>query len=104
MRVVCVVTQVFVLSRMGNNTRALSVIIERQQDVPRAIEFVRRQADDELWENLIDWALQSPDTTGGLVLMLSSSCEVCRVCWCGGVSQCWVLESRCVIHYGSARV
>lgn len=42
----------------------VQVIIERLSDVPYAIDFVRRQSDEELWERLIDWALRQPDTTG----------------------------------------
>ena len=57
--------QVFVLSRMGSSLQALELIIGTQQDVPAAIEFVRLQQDDELWDSLIDWALKRPDTTGG---------------------------------------
>jgi hypothetical protein len=57
--------QVYVLSRMGNSRAALRLIIRNQQDIPRAIEFVRLQRDEELWEELIDWALSSADTTGG---------------------------------------
>lgn len=57
--------QVYVLSRMGNSAAALRLIIRNQQDIPRAIEFVRLQQDEELWEELIDWALSSADTTGG---------------------------------------
>lgn len=56
--------QVYVLSRMGNSHAALHLIISKQQDIPRAIEFVRLQQDEELWEELIDWALGSADTTG----------------------------------------
>jgi hypothetical protein len=33
----------------------------------QAIEFVRSQRDDELWDHLISWALSSPDTTGALL-------------------------------------
>lgn len=50
---------------MGNSRAALRLIIRAQQDIPRAIEFVRLQRDEELWEELIDWALSSADTTGG---------------------------------------
>ena len=52
------------LSRMGNSRQALALIIQQQQDIPRAIDFVRQQRDDELWEELIDWALKEPGTAG----------------------------------------
>ena len=58
--------QVYILSRMGNTRAALALIIERLQDIPRAIDFVRAQRDDELVEELIDWALRSADTTGAV--------------------------------------
>lgn len=71
--IVVVTLQVYILSRMGNNRAALALIIERLQDIPRAIEFVRAQRDEELVEELIDWALRSADTTG----MLSASMSKC---------------------------
>jgi hypothetical protein len=72
--------QVYILSRMGNSRQALALIIEQRRDIPRAIEFVRRQRDDDLWEALIAWALKTPETTGaglgrlpGAGLLVSSS-------------------------------
>jgi hypothetical protein len=56
--------QVYLLSRMGNARGALALIIQRQGDIPAAIDFVEAQRDDELWEELITWALQQPATTG----------------------------------------
>lgn len=56
--------QVYILSRMGNSRRALAIIIEQRRDIPRALEFVRRQCDDDLWGELIGWALRGPETTG----------------------------------------
>lgn len=72
----CCVLQVYVLSRMGNSRAALRLIIRNQQDIPRAIEFVRLQQDEELWEELIDWALSSADTTGALQTL---GCFLCCV-------------------------
>ncbi|GIL59328.1 hypothetical protein Vafri_14226 [Volvox africanus] len=59
--------QVFVLGRMGNADQALRLIIDRLGDIPRAIDFVVGQRDDELWGRLIDWALGSSETTGALL-------------------------------------
>jgi hypothetical protein len=58
---------VYVLSRMGSCQQALQLIIERQGDIPAAIQFVQGQADDELWGYLIDWALAAPGTTAQLL-------------------------------------
>ncbi|KAG5460394.1 MAG: LOW QUALITY PROTEIN: hypothetical protein BJ554DRAFT_7565, partial [Olpidium bornovanus] len=51
---------VFILGRMGNNTRALGLIIERMGDVERAIEFATTQDDPELWEDLLAYSLDKP--------------------------------------------
>ena len=58
---------VYILGRMGNNKRALRIIIERQGDTARAMEFVRRQRDHELWEELMSLGLESPDLMGTLL-------------------------------------
>lgn len=56
--------QVHVLGRMGAAGRALQLIIGRLADVPAAIAFVQSQADEELWQHLIQLALQDPESTG----------------------------------------
>ncbi|CAL1533068.1 unnamed protein product [Lymnaea stagnalis] len=52
--------QVFLLGRMGNLTEALKLITERLQDVNHAIQFCMEQADEELWKNLIEYAMGNP--------------------------------------------
>ncbi|MEW5317234.1 MAG: hypothetical protein WDW38_008551 [Sanguina aurantia] len=59
--------QVFIQGRMGNASQALQLIIHKLADIPQAIEFVRGQHDDKLWGELMDWALESADTTGALL-------------------------------------
>ncbi|CAG8508593.1 12818_t:CDS:10 [Ambispora leptoticha] len=44
---------VFILGRTGNNKEALMLIIDRLQDVQRAIDFAKEQEDDALWEDLL---------------------------------------------------
>jgi len=51
---------VFLLGRMGNNKKALTVIIERLGDVHRAIEFAKEQSDDDLWEDLLKYSETRP--------------------------------------------
>ena len=51
---------VFLLGRMGNNKKALTLIIERLGDVQRAIEFAKEQGDDDLWEDLLRYAETRP--------------------------------------------
>ncbi|CED82100.1 Pyridoxalphosphate-dependent enzyme/predicted threonine synthase [Phaffia rhodozyma] len=51
---------VFLLGRMGNNKDALMLIIERLNDVQRAIEFAREQNDEDLWEDLLHYSENKP--------------------------------------------
>ncbi|XP_047317106.1 vacuolar protein sorting-associated protein 41 homolog [Impatiens glandulifera] len=59
--------QVFILGRMGNSKKALSVIINNLGDIAEAIEFVSMQQDDELWEELIKQCLNKPEMVGILL-------------------------------------
>jgi hypothetical protein len=51
---------VFLLGRMGNNKKALTLIIERLGDVHRAIDFAKEQSDDDLWEDLLMYSETRP--------------------------------------------
>src|SRR5271154_6409565 len=51
---------VFIFSRMGDNKRALTLIIDKLEDVELAIEFVTGIGDEELWEDLVDQAKSKP--------------------------------------------
>ncbi|GJJ10532.1 hypothetical protein Clacol_004759 [Clathrus columnatus] len=58
---------VFLLGRMGNNKKALYLIIDRLNDVSRAskltiqaIDFAKEQNDDELWEDLLRYSETRP--------------------------------------------
>ncbi|CAG8500991.1 4625_t:CDS:10 [Ambispora gerdemannii] len=51
---------VFILGRTGNNKKALMLIIERLEDVQRAIDFAKEQEDDVLWEDLLTYSLDKP--------------------------------------------
>lgn len=73
-----VLEMVFLLGRMGNNKKALTLIIERLGDVHRvgpsrsfrashlkiftiqAIEFAKEQGDDDLWEDLLKYSETRP--------------------------------------------
>ncbi|KAJ1732430.1 Vacuolar protein sorting-associated protein 41 [Coemansia biformis] len=58
---------VFILGRMGDNHRALMLIIERLNDVPGAIEFAKEQNDPELWRDLVVYAHDKPEFIIGLL-------------------------------------
>lgn len=49
----------YVLGRMGDARRALALIMDKIGDVAQAIQFVQGQADDELWEELLNRSLTS---------------------------------------------
>ncbi|KAG0184699.1 Vacuolar protein sorting-associated protein 41, partial [Apophysomyces sp. BC1034] len=51
---------VYMLGRMGDNKKALMLIIERLADVQRAIDFAKEQKDDELWEDLLTYSMDKP--------------------------------------------
>ncbi|WVR07632.1 hypothetical protein IAU60_004674 [Kwoniella sp. DSM 27419] len=52
---------VFLLGRMGNNKKALMLIIERMGDVQRAIDFAKEQSDEDLWEDLLTYSETRPN-------------------------------------------
>ncbi|KDR84343.1 hypothetical protein GALMADRAFT_237137 [Galerina marginata CBS 339.88] len=58
---------VFLLGRMGNNKKALTLIIERLGDVHRAIDFAKEQSDDDLWEDLLKYSETRPAFIRGLL-------------------------------------
>ncbi|KAF5387652.1 hypothetical protein D9615_000773 [Tricholomella constricta] len=62
-----VLEMVFLLGRMGNNKKALTLIIERLGDVHRAIEFAKEQGDDDLWEDLLKYSETRPAFIRGLL-------------------------------------
>lgn len=59
---------VFLLGRMGNNLKALNLIIERLGDVKLAIDFAEEQRDDDLWEALLTHSETRPDFIRALLL------------------------------------
>ncbi|CAK5276303.1 unnamed protein product [Mycena citricolor] len=58
---------VFLLGRMGNNKKALTLIIERLGDVKQAIDFAKEQNDDDLWEDLLKYSEARPAFIKGLL-------------------------------------
>jgi vacuolar protein sorting-associated protein 41 len=51
---------VFIFSRMGDNKRALTLIMDNLEDVELVIEFVRGVGDEELWDDLVEQAKTKP--------------------------------------------
>lgn len=51
---------VFLLGRMGNNKKALSLIIDKMNDIQKAIDFAKEENDEDLWYDLITQSLNKP--------------------------------------------
>ena len=58
---------VFLYSKTGQMKRALYLIIDRLQDVHKAIEFAKEQGDSDLWDDLLDYGMDKPSFIRGLL-------------------------------------
>ncbi|KAG6842370.1 hypothetical protein H0H93_004075, partial [Arthromyces matolae] len=69
---------VFLLGKMGNNKKALMLIIERLGDVQRAIEFAKEQSDDDLWEDLLKYSETRPSKEPVVFCYLLVNASICQ--------------------------
>ncbi|KAL6307128.1 vacuolar protein sorting-associated protein 41 [Sparassis latifolia] len=74
-----VTEMVFLLGRMGDNKRALTLIIERLGDVNRAIDFAKEQHDDDLWEDLLRYSETRPAFIRGLLENVGAEIDPIRL-------------------------
>ncbi|EKM60081.1 uncharacterized protein PHACADRAFT_206282 [Phanerochaete carnosa HHB-10118-sp] len=74
-----VAEMVFLLGRMGDNRRALNLIIERLGDVDRAIDFAKEQHDDDLWEDLLRYSETRPAFIRGLLENVGAEINPIRI-------------------------
>ncbi|KAI9206725.1 uncharacterized protein BJ171DRAFT_496668 [Polychytrium aggregatum] len=51
---------IYLLGKMGDNRKALNLIIRELNDINRAIEFAKEQNDQDLWEDLMKFCLNKP--------------------------------------------
>ena len=61
---------VFILGRMGgkrNTMEALTIMIDHLGDVAKAIEFVEREGDEDLWTELVSRCVVNPKLVGDLL-------------------------------------
>lgn len=54
---------------MGNTKEALRLITTVLEDIHQAIDFCKEYDDKELWNNLIDFALDKPGKTLGTKIL-----------------------------------
>ncbi|KAI9031362.1 hypothetical protein DFJ74DRAFT_655418 [Hyaloraphidium curvatum] len=64
---------VFLLGKMGDNKKALALIIERMADVRGAIAFAKDQGDPALWEDLVTYSMDKPPFILGLLENVGTS-------------------------------
>jgi len=74
-----VTEMVFLLGRMGNNKKALTLIIERLGDVNRAIDFAKEQHDFDLWEDLLKYSETRPPFIRGLLENVGAEIDPIRI-------------------------
>lgn len=74
-----VAEMVFLLGRMGDNKKALYLIIERLGDVNRAIDFAKDQNDDDLWEDLLKYSETRPPFIRGLLENVGAEIDPIRL-------------------------
>ncbi len=70
---------VFLLGRVGDNRRALMLIIERLDDVEKAIDFAKEQNDDDLWDDLLKYAETRPTFIRGLLENVEAEIDPLRL-------------------------
>ncbi|KAG0140920.1 hypothetical protein CROQUDRAFT_52527 [Cronartium quercuum f. sp. fusiforme G11] len=70
---------VYLLGRMGDNKKALFLIIDRIGDVQRAIEFAKEQNDNDLWEDLLRYSESRPAFIRGLLNNVGSEIDPVRL-------------------------
>lgn len=64
---------VYLYSKTGQMKRALFLIIDRLQDVKKAIEFAKEQEDPDLWEDLLTYSMDKPSFIRGLLEQVGTS-------------------------------
>jgi hypothetical protein len=51
---------IYLLTRMGNVDKALTLIVEKMENVNLAIDYVAKQNDPALWKHLISYSTERP--------------------------------------------
>ncbi|KAH3663328.1 hypothetical protein OGAPHI_005318 [Ogataea philodendri] len=67
----CISELVYLLSKVGENKKALKLIVDELKDPERAIKFVSESDDRELWDFLLDYSMDRPAFVQTLVIAAS---------------------------------
>ena len=57
----------YLLGRIGQNKRALKLIVEELEDPERAINFAKRQNDQETWNTVLEYSFSRPKYIKALI-------------------------------------
>lgn len=66
---------VYLYSKTGQMKRALYLIIDRLQDVTKAISFAKEQDDPDLWEDLLEYSMDKPSFIRGLLEQVGTAID-----------------------------
>ncbi|KAJ3268145.1 Vacuolar protein sorting-associated protein 41 [Terramyces sp. JEL0728] len=69
----------YLLGKMGDNRKALMLIIERVGDVNLAIEFAKEHNDSSLWEEFLNYAMDKPAFIVGILENLGNHISPLKV-------------------------
>ncbi|KAJ3321851.1 Vacuolar protein sorting-associated protein 41 [Boothiomyces sp. JEL0866] len=69
----------YLLGKMGDNRKALMLIIERVGDVNLAIEFAKEHNDNSLWEEFLNYAMDKPAFIVGILENLGNHISPLKV-------------------------
>lgn len=64
---------VYILGKVGQNKRALKLVLEELQDPEQAIDFAKQQNDQELWDEVLDYSISRPSFLRSLLDRASDS-------------------------------
>ncbi|XP_061193823.1 vacuolar protein sorting-associated protein 41 homolog isoform X5 [Saccostrea echinata] len=71
--------QVYLLGRMGDLKKALTLITTKLKDVTQAIEFCKDKNDEELWADLIKFSIDKPSFIKGLLHNIGTHVDPIRL-------------------------
>jgi vacuolar protein sorting-associated protein 41 len=66
---------VFLLSKTGQVKKALFLIIDKLNDVSKAIEFAKEQDDPDLWDDFLDYSMSRPRFISGLLAEVGTAVD-----------------------------
>lgn len=70
---------VYILGKVGQNKRALKLVLEELEDPDQAIEFAKQQNDQELWDDLLDYCLTRPSFMKALLDKAAGAVSPARI-------------------------